>query len=137
MSLYLAVFEDSRELDGVEIGSYGDYDDFLDLVTGLIENGVPGSQCPTLVNHSDCQGEWTPAQAALLEKELEAVAAQFRSLPPADLESEWKKRVAAERGLRIETLYDCFFDVDGEPLIDRLIGLCKLSQARNTPILFQ
>jgi len=37
----------------------------------------------------------------------------------------------------MNTLYDCFFDIDGEPLLERLINLTRLSQRRSLPILFQ
>lgn len=137
MSLYLAVFDDREELDGVEVGAYSDFKTFLDAVVKQVEGGVAGSRCPTLILHSDCDGQWTPTEAEALEKELEAISARFRELPPIALKSDWQEQVAKTFGVRLNTLYDCFFDVDGEPLLERLLRLAKLSQSRNLPILFQ
>jgi hypothetical protein len=49
-------------------------------------------------------------------------------------------KIASEPGpmrLTIGNLLETFFDVDGEPLLDRLIGLCRVASSRNLPILFQ
>ena len=137
MGLYLAIFEDENEVDGVEVGAYDDFGAFRDAVVEKLEAGKAGSKFPTLILHSDCDGHWSPSEAAKLEKELEQIAQGFRRLSPVPLGSGWKRKVAQSFGLRIESLYDCFFDVDGEPLVERLVGLTKLSQRRNLPILFQ
>lgn len=137
MGLYLAVFDDGDELDGIEVGAYADFSAFRDAVVDNLEGGTAGSRFPTLILHSDCDGQWSPSEAAALEKELETISAQFRELPPIHLNADWKKQVARTCGIQLRTLYDCFFDVDGESLLERLIGLTKLSQAKNLPILFQ
>ena len=98
---------------------------------------MAGSRFPTLILHSDCDGQWNRTEAVALEKEIEIISAEFRKLPPIPLNAEWQKQVASTFGIAVQTLYDCFFDVDGEPLLERLIGLAKLSQARMLPILFQ
>lgn len=56
---------------------------------------------------------------------------------PLPLGDGWKPEVAKMFGLRPANLYDCFFDVDGEPLLARLMGLAQLSIERDLPILFQ
>jgi len=138
MGLYLAVFDDTGdEISGVEVGTYADFSAFRTAVVRKLEDGTPGSQYPTLILHSDCDGQWTPSEAAALEKELEIISAHFREIPPIPLSADWQKEVAKTFGIRPASLYDCFFDVDGEPLLERLIGLAKLSQTRNLPILFQ
>ena len=138
MGLYLAIFDyDENELDGVEVGLYADFKTFREAVAGSLENGVYGSRFPTLMLHTDCDGQWSPREAAALEKELKEIGARFRELPPIPLSSDWKNQVAETFSIQIQSLYDCFFDVDGEPLIDRLIGLSQLSQAKSLPILFQ
>jgi len=137
MGLYLAVFDDGDELDGVEIGAYSDFGAFRNAVVNDLEGGLAGSRYPTLTLHSDCDGQWTPNEAAVLERELEIISSRFGELPPIPLSSDWQKQVAKTFGIRLKSLYDCFFDVDGEPLLDRLINLTKLSQNRNLPILFQ
>jgi len=137
MGLYLAVFDDQEELDGVEVGKYEDFYVFRHAVTEDLENGSSGSRFPVLILHSDCDGEWSPSEAAALEKELEAIGEAFKRLPPIPYNSEWKKDVSKLLGLQPRNLYECFFDVDGEPLIERLIGLARLSIERQLPILFQ
>jgi hypothetical protein len=137
VGLYLAIFDEEIELEGVEIGTYADFGVFRDAVVNHLENRAAGSRFPTLILHSDCDGLWTPGEAMKLEKELETISARFKELPPIPLEAEWKKQTAKLFSIRIGTLYDCFFDVDGEPLLERLIGLSRLSQAKGLPILFQ
>ena len=137
MGLYLAVFDDATELDGVEVGTYADFSAFRNAVVQTLEGGTAGAQFPTLILHSDCDGQWSPSEAAALEKELEIISTRFRELPPTALSSEWQKQAAKTFGNQPQNLYDCFFDVDGESLLERLIGLTKLSQVKNLPILFQ
>ncbi|ESW89444.1 MULTISPECIES: Imm70 family immunity protein [unclassified Mesorhizobium] len=137
MGLYLAVFDGDEELDGVEVGSYADFETFRSKVATHVEQGVAGSRCPTLMVHSDSDGQWSPEEAALLQAELLLITDSFLKLPPEPLGDGWKPEVAQMFGLRPNSLYDCFFDVDGEPLLDRLIGLAQLSTQRNLPILFQ
>jgi hypothetical protein len=72
-----------------------------------------------------------------LEKELRQISTEFLARPPIPVTSDWKKQVVRFTGLKMNSLYDCFFDVDGEPLLERLIKLAELSQNRNLPILFQ
>jgi Immunity protein 70 len=136
MGLYLAIFEGDAELDGVEVGSYADFSAFRDAVVVNLEAGNAGSRFPTLILHSDCDGEWTPEQAVILISELNTVAQEFAGLPPIPLDG-WKAEVAKMFGIRPANLADCFFDVDGEPLLERLVGLAQLSQKRGLPILFQ
>jgi hypothetical protein len=137
MGLYLCIFDGDEEVDGVEVGPYADFGTFRDCIVRELEGGSAGSKLPTLILHSDCDGEWSPSEAGELEKELISIGNEFRRLPPIPIGSDWKKQVVKNIGLRTNNLYDCFFDVDGEPLLERLIGLAKLSQARNLPILFQ
>jgi hypothetical protein len=131
------VFDDEDELDGVEVGAYSDFSVFRNAVVAKLEGGVAGSRFPTLILHADCDGRWTPSEAVTLEKELETISVRFQELPPIPLNAEWQKQVVKTFGVQIQTLYDCFFDVDGEPLLERLINLAELSQAKNLPILFQ
>jgi hypothetical protein len=121
------------------VGPYGEFGMFRDCVVRKLEFGSAGSKFPTLILHSDCDGEWSPSEAGKLERELMSIGDEFRRLPPIPIDSDWKKLVVKNKniGLRPNNLYDCFFDVDGEPLLERLIGLAKLSQAKNLPILFQ
>lgn len=135
MGLYLAVFDGDDELDGVEVGLYADFEAFRSAVAAHF--GDPESLFPTLMLHSDCDGEWSPDDAVLLQSELTAITEKFMELPPESLGEGWKPEVTQMLGLQPNNLYDCFFDVDGEPLIDRIMGLAQLGVDRNVPILFQ
>ena len=137
MGLYLCIFDEGEEVDGVEVGPYVDFDKFRDCVVRELEGCNAGSKFPTLILHSDCDGEWSPTEAGQLEKELIEISDKFHRRPPISVDSDWQKRVMTSFGLGMNNLYDCFVDVDGEPLLERLIGLAKLSQDRHLPILFQ
>ena len=114
---------------------YSDFGSFRDAAVPL-EAGKAGSRFPTLILHSDCDGEWTPEQSVALETELKAISAEFAVMPTVPLDG-WKLQIAKLLGLRPASLYECFFDVDGEPLLERLLDLSRLSQSRNLPIIFQ
>jgi hypothetical protein len=138
MGLYLCVFAGDNEVAGVEVGSYADFNAFRNTVVKLVENGVAGSRCPVLIDHPDSDGDWPPAECVLLRDELSAIAETFRMLPPARFpEDYWQQQVAEQLGLQSGSLYDSFIDVDGEPLIERLIDLCDVAIESKAPILFQ
>lgn len=137
MGLYLCVFDGDDELDGVEVGRYSDFGDFRDAVLNVVEHGKCGAVCPILMLHSDCDGEWAPAEAAALIVELDLIARKFAVSPAQPLPEGWKSDVAKQLGVRPSNLAECFFDVDGEPLLERLSGLAKLSVVRQLPIKFQ
>lgn len=138
MGLYLCVFDGDNELDGVEVGSYSDYGDFLDTISTKLEGGAPGTRFPTLILHSDCDGEWSSREASVLAQELIIIERELRELEPRAIpEDSWQSEVARIMGLHPVTMEDTFFDVDGEPLIQRLIQLCRVAQRVDRPILFQ
>jgi len=137
MGLYLCIFDGDDEVDGVEVGPYTDFDKFRDCVVRELEGGKPGAKFPTLILHSDSDGAWSPSEAAKLEKELIEIGEEFRRRPPIPIRSDWQNQVMNRFGLKPDALYDCFFDVDGEPLLERLVNLAKLGQRRKLPILFQ
>jgi hypothetical protein len=137
MGLYLCVFDGDDELDGVDVGSYSDFDFFRATILDQIEEGRVGARFPTLMLHSDCDGEWDPPACVALENELLAISDAFRKADPIGFTADWQRSVAKILALKPTTLYDCFIDVDGEPLLERLIGLCRLANERGQPILFQ
>ena len=137
MGLYLCVFEEDEELDGVDAGAYSDFSFFRGVVTNQLEGGTPGAKYPTLILHSDCDGEWSVEECGALQEELESIAEAFAQLPPADFDSDWQCAVAKLLGLQPGNLYESLIDVDGEPLLERLLGLCRLAQDRGRPIIFQ
>ena len=142
MGLYLCVFEGDEEIEGVEVGSYSDFDFFLSSVTDLLEGGKAGSRypvltLPVLTPPSEFGGEWSPAHCKTLAEELKAVSQAFRALPAVEFRSAWQKEVAKSLGLKPTSLYESFIDVDGEPLLERLLKLCEVAIDRQQPILFQ
>ncbi len=137
MSLYLCIFSGEDEIDGIEVGSYSDFRFFRDSVLQKLENGVIGSRFPVLMLHSDCEGTWSVREAVLLQEELKEIAKSFKTMPAENYHSEWQQKLAKYQDLRPENLYECFIDVDGEILIERLLGLCQLSIQVKEPILFQ
>lgn len=136
MGLYLCIFDGDEEMEGLEVGSYGDFEVFRKCVRERLEGGDNGARFPTLMTHSDCDGEWSASDAKLLAVELETIEREFNELPPTAL-SGWQRSVASSLGLSPRNLSECFFDVDGEPLFERLRGLCASSVERGLPILFQ
>jgi Immunity protein 70 len=137
MGLYLCVFEDDEELDGVEVGLYSDFSDFRRTVTSRLECGDPGSRFPTLILHSDCDGDWSSSECFVLRAELLQISVELHEFPGVEFQSPWQKEVAKTFGVEVNSLYDTFIDVDGEPLIQRMIGLCDIAIARGVSILFQ
>jgi hypothetical protein len=137
MGLYLCVFDNGNEVEGVEVGSYSDFDFFRTSVTQQLESGFAGSRFPTLIIHSDSDGEWSSTECETLKRELELISTEFRELPAVKFASEWQQQVASSIGLRPTRLYECFIDVDGEPLLERLQHLCDVSIQNDQPVLFQ
>lgn len=137
MGLYLCVFDDDRELEGVEVGSYSDFDFFRSSITELLEEGRAGEKYPTLILHQDSDGEWTPTECEALNMELARISEGLRQLPAVEFRAEWQKQVARSLGLKPTCLYDSFIDIDGEPLLERLQQLCNVAINSNRPILFQ
>ena len=137
MGLYLCVFDGDTEIDGVEVGSYADFNMFRDAVTASLEGGQAGSKAPILIGHSDCDGSWSSEEAAGLIVELGLIEKGLMQAPPIEFNSPWKTDVAKTFGISPRNLLECFFDVDGEPLVVRLIGLARFSVSHDEPILFQ
>jgi hypothetical protein len=108
MSLYLCLFDGDRELDGVEAGSYGQFNAFRESAGNCAKGGAPS--LPTLLGHSDCDGEWTPRECGELLGEL------------AKIEPGSVAR---------------FVDPDGAPLLGSLRRLAEIAVERQLPILFQ
>jgi len=116
------------------------YDDFYTLRTTVCERlkrGTWGSRYPTLMGHSDSHGVWSPEDAERLTAELVDVRNAFASLSSMGVIGEWQAEAAKNLRLIRANLADCFVDVDGEPLLDRLIALARTSVAGSRPIWFE
>jgi hypothetical protein len=139
MGLYRCVFAGGgldEELEGVEVGSYDDFDRFR-RVAGELEPGGWGSRFPVLQLHEDSDGTWSPDEAVALELELLTIAAELEKLAPREFPPGWQADVAKQFGVVPASLKDCFIDVDGEPLLDRLVALARLAGRERLPIWFQ
>ena len=141
MGLYLVVFkgdDDDEEVDGVDVGTYADFNRFRFTLSGRLEGarGV-GSRFPTLMLHADCDGTWSAVEAAALREEVTTIRqeASHRSAEPWS--SDWQADLAAEFGLIPNSLAESFIDVDGRSLLDRRVELCDLSIGYRQPIWFQ
>jgi hypothetical protein len=139
MGLYLAVFggDSDDEIDGLEVGGYDDFHSFRTAIHARLEPGGWGSRYPILMNHEDASGIWAPEDAARLEGELLEIRDAFRRLPAAAAPDGWQRDVAASLRLEPVTLHESFYDIDGRPLLDRLIELAQLAQRVRQPIWFQ
>ena len=140
MGLYLCVFRDDAvddEVEGVEVGSYADFHRFRQTVADNLEGGQWGSRFPVLMDHDDSDGAWSPEDAARLESELLAIADGFAPLPPIDFDTDWQLELAGRDGIAPRSLLESFIDVDGEPLLERLIELARTAVAVRRPIWFQ
>jgi hypothetical protein len=87
--------------------------------------------------HSDCAGEWTMEACGRLRGELATVIAEMRVSPPLPFTGVWQKAVAEARGLNPRNASESFIDVDGEFLLERLLGLVEIALARGQSVLFQ
>jgi hypothetical protein len=140
MGLYLCVFADDasdEELEGVEVGGYDDFDQLRQAVAERLEPAGWGSRFPVLMSHPDSDGIWSPQDASRLETELLTIAGEFARLPPIAFAPGWQQTVAKQLGLQPASLLHCFIDVDGEPLLDRLVRLCREAQRIRRDIWFQ
>ncbi len=137
MGLYLCIFSEDEELDGVEVGHYADFEFFRSTVTETLEHGTKGGRFPVLINHSDSDGQWSPDEVPELRSELVAIRSGLGQLPPIPFRAEWQQEAAGSVGLAPLSFEETFIDVDGEPLLVRLIHLCDVAIASHCPILFQ
>jgi hypothetical protein len=137
MSLYLCIFNDDEELGGVDVGAYSDFGDFRKTIAETLEDGKAGSRFPALMTHADSDGEWSIDECETLENEFKLISEELKQRPPKEFFAEWQKGIAKSLSLHPKTLYECFIDVDGEPLLERLLDLVLLAKHHGLPILFQ
>jgi hypothetical protein len=137
MGLYLCIFQDEEELDGVEVGPYADFNELRNYVVSELEDGMAGSKFPTFILHSDSDGEWSLEDCISLDSEISVIISSMKGRPPVPFVSEWQLRIARSIGLEPKNAFESFVDVDGEFLLDRLKNLITLAIRSGLPILFQ
>jgi len=131
MSLYLTIFDGEEEITGWVFGRYSDLGCFRDTIAEVLKQ----DDYPILMQHSDSDGEWTPAELPGLRRELVAIGEHFKQLPPRSFQSAFEH--TAEYRDKVGSLYDCFHNVDGENVFEALIALCDEGIRRLRPISFQ
>ncbi len=139
MGLCLIVFDrdpededddEADELADCDVGHYSDFGCFRDTVARHLD----AKRFPTLMLHSDCDGEWSLAEIPVLKKELLDIAAGFQKLPPEEPVDAFEHTAECRMGAK--SLYDCFHDVNGENLFESLLRLCEVASKHQRPITF-
>ena len=133
MGLYLCISTEDQEdeLAACDVGHYSDFGCFRDTIT----HHMRATDFPVLMMHSDCDGEWTVEELPALLREVETIAAKFRTLPPEDPAKTFEH--TAEYRTVAKSLYDCFHEVNGENLFEALITLCRQGIRSQRLITFQ
>jgi len=137
MGLYLCIFDGDEDIDGLDVGSYGDYNALRVYVVRELEEGKAGSRFPAFVMHSDSDGEWSVEECSKLRDELSAIVEAMKRRPAETFFSEWQRSVAQSIGLVPQNAFESFIDVDGEFLLERLQDLVEKGITKKLPILFQ
>jgi hypothetical protein len=137
VGLYLCSFDEDEEIDGVEVGHYADFNGLRDYIVRELEGGQGGSKFPTLILHSDCDGEWSVSEEPVLIGELSQIIETMKARNPVPFVSEWQAQVARNVGLKPTNAFESFVDVDGQFVLGRILGLAKTALERRCPILFQ
>src|SRR5262245_7207498 len=84
MGLVLCVYEgrdSGDDLDGFQVGSYSDFGAWHDFIVAKLEGGHWGRWFPSLMMHSDCDGEWSPEDCIALKRELAVIRDEMARLP--------------------------------------------------------
>jgi hypothetical protein len=123
-------YEEPEEIAECDVGHYSDFGCFRDTIA----RHLVASRYPTLMDHSDCDGEWTLAEIPSLERELREIGAAFRGIPPEEPANAFEHTAEYRVGAR--SLYDCFHDVNGENLFEAILGLCAIARKHDRPITF-
>ena len=131
MTLYVGLFRGDAEVAGWVLGHYSDFGYFRDVVREQCQD----ISLPLLLGVSDCDALFRPDDLPRLKSELLSVAARFRVLPPMSLSSAFAHNESLWSAA--SSLHGCFHNVDGELLIEALIGLCDQGIAEDLPLAFQ
>jgi len=137
MSLYLCVFVSGVEADGVDAGSYSDFNRLRHYIVQELENGIPGACFPCLNLHSDCDGEWSAEDCTRLSDELARIVGAMRERPAVNLPPGWQVALANTFRLAPRNAFESFIDADGEPVLLRILRLVEMALSAGAPILFQ
>jgi Fe-S-cluster containining protein len=138
MGLYLCVFDECGEdICGVEVGLYKYFAEFRQKVAIFVDDNRFTNKMPTLLQHLDCDGNWSVSDCKILINELMEIKAVFQQEPPLKEIQNLKENIFKFYGIVPKNLFECFVDTDCEFLIDRLLELCNCAIKENRPIQFQ
>jgi hypothetical protein len=112
MSLYLCIYEFDTEVHGIDMGSYSDFNTIRYKLFNIYKSINTINPLPTLMNHSDCEGEWSPLECKILINELNSIKEIIDKYHQDDL-------------------------TDIYNFIDAILYLSHLSIRYNSPIIFQ
>ena len=139
MGLCLIVFDSDPDIESGEepieiaecvVGHYSDFGCFRDTIACHLDAG----RFPVLMEHSDCDGEWSLNEIPDLERELRTIAEAFQELSPEEPIGAFEH--CAEYRVGAGSLYDCFHDPDGENLFEAILELCAVAREHGRPINF-
>ena len=140
MALQLAVRQGDQEIEGFELGSFVDFDRFLNHVVQTLEDGNAGSKFPAVSNGPDrdeSEGDdWSVKYCERLRAELTTLTAAMKAQPPVPFVSGAHKKAAQSKGLTPGNAYESFINAKGEFLLDGLQRLVNAAVDRKLPILF-
>ena len=122
--------EEPEEIAECDVGHYSDFECFRDTIARQLD----ARQFPTLMDHSDCEGDWTSIEIPVLERELREIGAAFKKLSPQEPRGAFEHTAEYREGA--SSLYDCFHNVDGENLFEAILDLCALARQHKRPITF-
>ncbi len=137
MGLCLHVFsgelsedDEPEEIAECDLGPYSYFAHFRES----IGRNLGAQRFPTLMGHSDCDGEWSLEELPALERELREIATEFRGLP-IDAARD-ALGYLSENPHGPPSLYDCFHNTSGENLFEALLELCRIARMHRQPITF-
>lgn len=140
MALHLAVRQGDQEIEGFEIGSFVDFDRFLNHVVQTLEGGNPGTKFPAVSNgpeRDESDGDdWSVKYCERLRAELSALGEAMKSQPPVPFASPQQEKAARGKGLTPSNAYESFINDKGEFLIDGLQRLVNAAVERKLSIQF-
>jgi Immunity protein 70 len=122
--------EEPAEIAECDIGHYSDFGCFRDTIARHLD----ATRYPTLMEHSDCDGEWMLKEIPALEKELHEITAKFKKLQPEEPANAFEH--TAEYRVDASSIYDCFHNPSGENLFEALLELCSIAKRHQRPITF-
>src|SRR5258707_14837110 len=92
MGLYLCIFSrdnGGKEITGWQLGHYSDFGCFRDAIS----RHLAANDFPILLEHSDCDGEWSVTQLPCLIVVLETICAKFHTLLPEEPNGAYENTV--------------------------------------------